>query len=160
LAAHAGDGAEAFADAAVADGVEMDLEALGVQSGHVEEFRRSARALLEADGYAVVGEACDGDEAIAEAGRLRPEIVLLDIQFPGIGGFAVAERPASSAHTTAVVLISSRDARSYEPRLDSAAARGVSRQGRPSGHPLQPRELSPVRLRVLLLGAFGGGHGL
>jgi CheY-like chemotaxis protein len=36
-----------------------------------EEFRRSARALLEADGYTVVGEARDGAEAIAEAERWR-----------------------------------------------------------------------------------------
>ena len=71
------------------------------------EFRRSARALLEADGYTVVGEAGDGVEAIAEAERLRPEVVLLDIQLPGIDGFAVAERLASSAHPPAVVLISS-----------------------------------------------------
>jgi CheY-like chemotaxis protein len=78
-----------------------------------EEFRDSARALLQADGYAVVGEARNGAEAIAEAERLRPEIVLLDIQLPGIDGFAVAERLASWAHPPAVVLISSRDARSY-----------------------------------------------
>ena len=63
-----------------------------------EEFRNSARALLQADGYAVVGEARDGAEAIAEAERLRPEIVLLGIQLPGIDGFAVAERLASWAH--------------------------------------------------------------
>jgi len=40
-----------------------------------EEFRNSARALLQADGYAVVGETRDGAEAIAEAERLRPEIL-------------------------------------------------------------------------------------
>jgi DNA-binding NarL/FixJ family response regulator len=89
-----------------------------------EEFRNSARALLQADGYAVVGEARDGAEAIAEAERLRPEIVLLDVQLPGIDGFAVAERLASWAHPPAVVLISSRDARSYGPRLARAPARG------------------------------------
>jgi DNA-binding NarL/FixJ family response regulator len=100
------------------------------------EFRRSARALLEADGYTVVGEAGDGDEAIAEAGRLRPEIVLLDIQLPGIDGFAVAERLASSAHPPAVVLISSRDARSYGPRLARAPARGFVSKADLSGEAL------------------------
>ncbi len=101
-----------------------------------EEFRRSARALLEADGYSVVGEARDGDEAIAEAERLRPGIVLLDIQLPGIDGFAVAERLASWAHPPTVVLISSRDARSYGPRLARAPARGFVSKADLSGEAL------------------------
>lgn len=101
-----------------------------------EEFRRSARALLEADGYTVVGEARDGDEAIAEAERLSPEVVLLDIQLPGIDGFAVAERLASWAHPPAVVLISSRDARSYGPRLARAPARGFVSKADLSGEAL------------------------
>jgi DNA-binding NarL/FixJ family response regulator len=101
-----------------------------------EEFRSSARALLQADGYAVVGEARDGAEAIAEAERLRPEIVLLDIQLPGIDGFAVAERLASWAHPPAVVLISSRDARSYGPRLARAPARGFLSKADLSGEAL------------------------
>ena len=101
-----------------------------------EEFRRSARALMEASGYTVVGEAGDGDEAIAEAERLRPEVVLLDIQLPGIDGFAVAERLASSAHPPAVVLISSRDARSYGPRLARAPARGFVSKADLSGEAL------------------------
>ena len=39
-----------------------------------EGFRRVARALLEADGFRVVGEAVDGESAIAEANRLRPRL--------------------------------------------------------------------------------------
>ena len=57
-----------------------------------DAFRESASALLEAEGFAVVGEAADGGGAIAEAERLRPEVVLLDIQLPDLDGFAVAER--------------------------------------------------------------------
>jgi CheY-like chemotaxis protein len=56
------------------------------------EFRESASALLEAEGFAVIGEAADGDEAIAAVERLRPQVVLLDIQLPDLDGFAVAER--------------------------------------------------------------------
>jgi CheY-like chemotaxis protein len=55
-------------------------------------FRESASALLEAEGYEVVGAAADGETAIAEVERLRPEIVLVDIQLPGLDGFDVAER--------------------------------------------------------------------
>jgi CheY-like chemotaxis protein len=57
-----------------------------------EAFRESATALLEAEGFAVVGEAADGGAAITETERLRPQVVLLDIQLPDIDGFAVAER--------------------------------------------------------------------
>jgi DNA-binding NarL/FixJ family response regulator len=88
------------------------------------EFRESARALLEAEGFAVVGEAADGHEAIAVSARLRPQIVLLDIQLPGLDGFAVAERLAATAEPPSVVLISSRDARAYGPRLATARALG------------------------------------
>jgi CheY-like chemotaxis protein len=57
-----------------------------------EGFRQVARALLEADGIQVVGEAADGGSAITEAARLRPRLVLLDVQLPGIDGFEVAAR--------------------------------------------------------------------
>jgi DNA-binding NarL/FixJ family response regulator len=45
-----------------------------------EGFRRRARALLEAEGFDVVGEAADGETALAEAARLRPRLVLLDVE--------------------------------------------------------------------------------
>ena len=51
------------------------------------EFRRAPWALLEAEGFEVVGEAVDGESALAEVMRLRPHLVLLDIQLPDIDGF-------------------------------------------------------------------------
>jgi CheY-like chemotaxis protein len=88
------------------------------------EFRESARALLQADGFTVVGEAADGVEAIAEARRLRPDVVLLDIQLPDLDGIEVAERLAGDPDPPAIVLISSRDASAYGPRLAAAGALG------------------------------------
>jgi DNA-binding NarL/FixJ family response regulator len=87
-------------------------------------FRESASALLEAEGFDVVGEAADGESAIAEVGRLRPEIVLVDIQLPGLDGFDVAERLAGSVDAPVVILISSRDADAYGSRVDEAPVRG------------------------------------
>jgi DNA-binding NarL/FixJ family response regulator len=87
-------------------------------------FRSSASMLLEAEGFAVVGVAADGDEAIAAVERLRPQIVLLDIQLPDRDGFAVAEGLAQIPDPPTVVLISSREASAYGPRLEAAAARG------------------------------------
>ena len=59
-------------------------------------FRLSARRMLEAYGYTVVGEAEDGERALAAARRLGPDLVLLDIQLPGIDGFEVALRLATA----------------------------------------------------------------
>ena len=87
-------------------------------------FRSAARALLEADGFEVVGEAADGESGLAAAERLRPRLVLLDIQLPDLDGFAVAERLASSQSPPAVVLVSSRDSSAYRRRLADSPARG------------------------------------
>jgi DNA-binding NarL/FixJ family response regulator len=80
-------------------------------------FRTAARALLEAEDFDVVGEAEDGAGAVAAAARLRPEIVVLDIQLPDLDGFAVAERLASDGVPSAIVLVSSRDVTSFRRRL-------------------------------------------
>jgi two-component system, NarL family, nitrate/nitrite response regulator NarL len=96
-------------------------------------FRASARALLEADGFQVIGEAADGIEAVQAVATLHPTIVLLDIQLDGIDGFAVAERLAQLPHPPAVVLISSRDATAYGPRLTQAPARGFISKSELSG---------------------------
>ena len=53
-------------------------------------FRASARMLLEAEGFDVVGEAGDGRSGLDAAAELRPDVVLLDIQLPDMDGFAVA----------------------------------------------------------------------
>jgi DNA-binding NarL/FixJ family response regulator len=88
-------------------------------------FRRFARELLEAEGLVVVGEAADGDSALAETERLDPDVVLLDVVLPGSDGFAVCDRLARrDAGRPAVVMISSRDAASYGDRIRLSAARG------------------------------------
>ena len=81
------------------------------------QFRRSARALLTAEGFDVIGEAADGDEAVAAAVRLTPQVVLLDIQLPGHDGFAVAARLRALPVPPSIVLISGRDPRTFAERL-------------------------------------------
>jgi CheY-like chemotaxis protein len=81
------------------------------------DFRRTVCALLEADGFEVVGEAANGRSAISEAKRLRPRLVLLDIQLPDLDGFEVAARLKEGTNPPAIVLTSSRSASSYRRRL-------------------------------------------
>jgi DNA-binding NarL/FixJ family response regulator len=101
-----------------------------------EAFRESAAALLEAEGFDVIGQAADGPQAVAEAERLQPEVVLLDIQLPELDGFAVAERMSALADPPRVVLISSRQASAYGPRLGAAAALGFIAKQELSGEAL------------------------
>jgi DNA-binding NarL/FixJ family response regulator len=105
-----------------------------------ETFRSAARELLAAAGFAVVGEAGDGAQALAEARRLAPDIVLLDVQLPGLDGFAVADRLAAREPSPAVVLISSRDAITYGDRVRRASVIGF----------LAKRELSGAALARLV----------
>jgi len=87
-------------------------------------FRSFARILLETEGFEVVGDAEDGGSAVAAAERLRPAVVVVDIQLPDIDGFEVADRLARLPHPPAVMLVSTRDARSFRRRLEASSARG------------------------------------
>ena len=56
-------------------------------------FRQAAREVIEAtDGFEYLGEAGSGEEALALAGELDPDLVLVDIRMPGIDGFETARR--------------------------------------------------------------------
>jgi len=87
-------------------------------------FRTRARAMLEAQGFDVVGEAGDGRSAVAAADRLRPDLALVDIGLPDLDGFAVAAaiRAAGTAHR--IVLISGREAADFGGRVAGSAADG------------------------------------
>ena len=83
-----------------------------------------ARAILESEGFTVVGEAEDGATAIARLRELRPDIVLLDVQLPDTDGFAVATELTSNGSSPDIVLTSSRDASDFGSLVDESGARG------------------------------------
>jgi DNA-binding NarL/FixJ family response regulator len=87
-------------------------------------FRALARALLQLEGFEVVGEAADARSALAAVARLRPSVVVLDVQLPDLDGFEVARRLAQAGDPPAIVLVSSRDSSSYRRRLADSPARG------------------------------------
>jgi DNA-binding NarL/FixJ family response regulator len=99
-------------------------------------FRTSARLLLEDDGFEVVGEAEDGAGALAAVERLRPALVLLDVQLGDDDGFDVARTLAAQRPAPAVVLVSTRDAVGYAERLQGSPARGFISKADLSGERL------------------------
>jgi DNA-binding NarL/FixJ family response regulator len=100
-------------------------------------FRATARVLLEAEGFDVVGEAADGASALTEAGRLQPEVVLLDVQLPDIDGFDVAARLTGNENSPVVILVSSRDSSDFGPLVTRSGARGFVPKAELSGDRLQ-----------------------
>ena len=96
-------------------------------------FRATARLILEAEGYDVIGEAPDGHTALSEAGRLHPDLVLLDVNLPDTDGFQVARRLTAQHGAPAVVLISSRDSSDFGPLVSGSGARGFISKGDLSG---------------------------
>jgi DNA-binding NarL/FixJ family response regulator len=97
-------------------------------------FRSTARVLLQAEGFDVVGEAEDGDSAVKAAQALRPDVVLLDVQLPDFDGFEVARRLARmNGGSPAVILTSSRDAADFGPLVEQSGARGFVPKAELSG---------------------------
>jgi DNA-binding NarL/FixJ family response regulator len=87
-------------------------------------FRRSARAMLTAEGFDVVGEADDGAAALVLAAELEPELVLLDVQLPDFDGFEVSSRLHARDPDLKIVLVSSRDRSAYGPLIETSGAIG------------------------------------
>lgn len=97
-------------------------------------FRASARMLLEAEGYEVVGEAPDGAGALECTRRLGPEVVLLDVGLPDLDGLDVARAlTGGTGPHPAVVLVSSRDPSDFGPLVGRSGARGFIPKGDLSG---------------------------
>lgn len=103
-------------------------------------FRSAARSMLELHGFAIVGEAVDGPDALAKVEEFRPDVVLLDIQLPGMDGIEVAKKLSLLEHPPVLVLTSSRSARDYGERLAAAPARGF----------ITKEEVSAVKLAELV----------
>ena len=72
--------------------------------------RKGVRALLmDADGVTVVGEACDGSEAVTEARRLRPQVILMDLQLPRLDGVEAIRAILAEQPDIGIVVLTGTD---------------------------------------------------
>jgi DNA-binding NarL/FixJ family response regulator len=76
-------------------------------------FRARARALLESEGFEVVGEAGDGRTAVESARGLRPDIVLMDVRMPGLDGVQATERIVASGSPSRIIILTTFDLDEY-----------------------------------------------
>ena len=98
-------------------------------------FRAAAHALVDATaGFEVVGEATTGEEGVAAAFRLRPDVVLLDVRLPDIDGYEAARRIAPHLPAVVICLVSTAEEAAHgDPTERCGAAAFVRKQDlRPS----------------------------
>ena len=86
-------------------------------------FRMAAKAVVgRMDGFAVVGEATDGEEAVAMAAELHPALVLMDINMPGMNGVEATRQIVASVPDAVVILCSTYTPQDLPPDASTSGA--------------------------------------
>jgi DNA-binding NarL/FixJ family response regulator len=88
-----------------------------------EAFRAAAREVVNATrGFDVVGETETGEESVVAAGRLHPDLVLMDVHLPGMDGLEASRRIMAANPKVAVLLLSTYDREEFAVRIVESGA--------------------------------------
>jgi DNA-binding NarL/FixJ family response regulator len=88
-----------------------------------EAFRAAAREVVNAThGFEVVGETKTGEESVLAAGRLHPDLVLMDVHLPGIDGLEASRRITAEQAEVVVLLLSTYDRADFATRIAGSGA--------------------------------------
>jgi DNA-binding NarL/FixJ family response regulator len=88
-----------------------------------EPFRLAARMVVElTDGFEVVGEAETGEDSVTMASDLKPDLVLMDVNLPGINGLDATRQILAAQQPPIVLLLSTYEEAEYAPRAAECGA--------------------------------------
>jgi DNA-binding NarL/FixJ family response regulator len=88
-------------------------------------FREASRMVVDmTDGFVVVGEACNGIEALEMISDLEPDLVLMDVQMPGMDGIETTRRISELADPPTVIVMSTHESGDYNGIAQAAGAIG------------------------------------
>jgi DNA-binding NarL/FixJ family response regulator len=88
-------------------------------------FLRAASAVVdEVDGFEVVGSVGSGEESISAAEKLRPDLVLMDVNLPGMDGLESTRRLRARAVSAVVLLLSTLDEDEFDGDVEACGAAG------------------------------------
>jgi DNA-binding NarL/FixJ family response regulator len=112
-------------------------------------FRELLAFVVRTDpGTELVGEACDGVEGVELAGELRPDVVVMDLRMPRMGGFEATRRIAATVAGASVLVVSSSSDPEDMARARAAGAAGyVPKDRAVAGLPEELGRLRPATRR-------------
>ena len=88
-----------------------------------EPFREAARMVVEAtEGFDVVGEAETGEDSVSMAEELDPDLVLMDVNLPGINGLEATRQILNGVQRVVILLLSTYEEAEYAPRAAECGA--------------------------------------
>lgn len=88
-----------------------------------EPFRLAARMVVEAtEGFEVVGEVETGEDSVEAAHELDPDLVLMDVNLPGINGLDATRQILEGTGRVVILLLSTYEEEEYAPRAAECGA--------------------------------------